>query len=333
MPHDAVGVVFPPEPTSVREARAWLREVMAGRDDDVVETAVLLSSELVTNAVLHARTPVELRAWHEGVTTHVEVADASQAMPVRKQFGAEAATGRGLHLLSSLASAWGVEADASGKRIWFEVADPGADDSPDAVAAPVVALRPTVTAAPEVTALVADGAGGGPAPAPPAVLAAAPAVAPVGPPADEPINFRILGLPVAEYLAVEAHNDALVREFSLISGAPAAPDLAAMAQEFAARFGTATTVVRDQVQAAVDAGRRWVDLVLPVPRAAVPWLLDLARRLDAADRMAEQGRLLTLGGSARVRRFRDWYTGQLQAQAAGEPATPWPWPDEPTAAG
>lgn len=103
--------------------RRWLEAHLVGEDRGQVDDAVLLASELVTNGVLYARSPlvVALRADDEGI--RVEVGDASTALPARRRPGPMATSGRGLALLERLASRWGVEIlpDGRGKTVWFEV--------------------------------------------------------------------------------------------------------------------------------------------------------------------------------------------------------------------
>ena len=106
--------------TASRDARhdlgAWLPERCGPA---AAETAVLLASELVTNAVVHTRSAdVGLRARCDGETLLVAVDDEGAAPPVCCD---GAATGAGLTLVDSLAARWGWEPLASGKRVWFEV--------------------------------------------------------------------------------------------------------------------------------------------------------------------------------------------------------------------
>lgn len=89
-----------------------------------LEVLLLLLSEVVTNAVLHARTggAVTAAATDDGV--RVEVSDGSTSRPVRRPFTEMSPTGRGLHLLDRLATSWGIDdVAAGGKVVWFEVAE------------------------------------------------------------------------------------------------------------------------------------------------------------------------------------------------------------------
>ena len=106
--------------TASRDARhdlgAWLPDRC---DPAAAETALLLASELVTNAVVHTRSAdVGLRARCDGDTLLVAVDDEADPAPGCCD-GATA--GAGLSLVDSLAARWGWEPLATGKRVWFEV--------------------------------------------------------------------------------------------------------------------------------------------------------------------------------------------------------------------
>ena len=87
----------------------------------MADAVVLLTSELVTNAILHARTDIGLVVRREAATIRVEVDDHSPQLPVPRNAAADALTGRGLTLVDVMSGAWGVEERASGKTVWFEV--------------------------------------------------------------------------------------------------------------------------------------------------------------------------------------------------------------------
>lgn len=89
------------------------------------EAALLLTSELVTNVVVHTDSAgVDVRAHCDGARLRVSVDDATTTLlnPVRGG-GPEppAGSGRGLWLVEALAARWGCEALPDGKRVWFEV--------------------------------------------------------------------------------------------------------------------------------------------------------------------------------------------------------------------
>ncbi len=116
--------MVPGIPQAVADARRFLLATLRehGVTGDVADTAALLLSEIVTNAVLHARTDVLLRCTVEGSGVLVEVADGSALLPRPREHDAEAVTGRGLELVELLADAHGVRRSGAGKSVWFTLA-------------------------------------------------------------------------------------------------------------------------------------------------------------------------------------------------------------------
>jgi anti-sigma regulatory factor (Ser/Thr protein kinase) len=93
----------------------------AQRNAGVLDTAKLLVSELVTNAVIHGTPPLLLRvSCREGVL-RVGVSDTSPALPVIRMLDPDAAHGRGVALVEVLADIWGVESNSAGKQVWFQL--------------------------------------------------------------------------------------------------------------------------------------------------------------------------------------------------------------------
>ena len=82
----------------------------------------LLTSELVTNAVLHAGTDLVVELCLRNGIVRVEVQDHSAKLPKTLHYGANEQTGRGLALVERAALAWGVQPQSTGKTVWFEVA-------------------------------------------------------------------------------------------------------------------------------------------------------------------------------------------------------------------
>ncbi|SCK07714.1 ATP-binding protein [Streptomyces sp. WMMB 322] len=117
------------DPAEVGRARRWARSRLAccgiGSDDARAETLLLLVSELVTNAVVHAGTPSVLRMLLPGRqaagAVRVEVADLSNCPPRQRHAEGDDTNGRGLELVSGLADRWGWQREGFGKRIWCEL--------------------------------------------------------------------------------------------------------------------------------------------------------------------------------------------------------------------
>ena len=120
-------VPLPGEPMSVPTARHLVLEHCAlhPTDPDVCDSAALLTSELVTNGVLHARPPLALRVGAHDDHLRVEVREANPLLPRARRFSTDSSPGRGMRLLDTLASSWGVtriqEEGFSGKSVWFEI--------------------------------------------------------------------------------------------------------------------------------------------------------------------------------------------------------------------
>jgi anti-sigma regulatory factor (Ser/Thr protein kinase) len=116
---------LPPRPTSPGEARRFVGNVLRGHGldtDEVVEAALLLTSELVTNAVLYAAGSIDVDVDIDLRGVRVEVGDHSARPPEPRDAGPEETSGRGLHLVEAMARAWGVEQQRDdGKVVWFEL--------------------------------------------------------------------------------------------------------------------------------------------------------------------------------------------------------------------
>lgn len=114
---------LPPTTDSVPVARRFVRDALRGCDVDL-ETALLLVSELVTNAVLHARSELQVLVHDPrpgAQRVRIEVHDGSPVAPRKHTYSSLSATGRGLRLLEQLSEEWGVDLAADGKTVWFSV--------------------------------------------------------------------------------------------------------------------------------------------------------------------------------------------------------------------
>lgn len=112
-----------PVPESARTARDLVLETLTdvGRHD-LIEAATLLVSEVVTNAIVHARTPIDLDVTAGALGLRVAVRDDSPTLPTQRHYGRSATTGRGLALVELMADRHGTDPDPSnGKTVWFEL--------------------------------------------------------------------------------------------------------------------------------------------------------------------------------------------------------------------
>ncbi|MDQ1438894.1 MAG: hypothetical protein QOK43_2523 [Acidimicrobiaceae bacterium] len=110
-------------PTSSAAARRFVRDVLYRWRVMVGDEVVLLcTDELVTNAIVHVGSDVELVMRNGGGVVRIEVHDRSPRPPLRRVPDEDEESGRGLQLVDALASRWGVEPVGAGKSVWFEVA-------------------------------------------------------------------------------------------------------------------------------------------------------------------------------------------------------------------
>ena len=113
-----------PHPTTPAAARRFVRDVLHRWSAGFLEEPVLLcTGELVTNAIVHVSSDIEVEVTLVGDVVRVAVHDASPTPPLRQAPGADAESGRGLLLVEALSARWGVErlGSADGKAVWFEV--------------------------------------------------------------------------------------------------------------------------------------------------------------------------------------------------------------------
>ncbi len=107
---------------SIPQARSFVLERLADAPVDR-EVALLLTSELVTNAIRHAGTPFEVDVvLTPGGQVRVSVSDASAVLPHPVVAAPEAQSGRGLFFVEHYSQSWGVEPTRTGKRVWFVLA-------------------------------------------------------------------------------------------------------------------------------------------------------------------------------------------------------------------
>ena len=211
-----------PEPAAVAAARKFVRDTLcswleagpaaaadAAADGGLVDDAVLLTSELVTNAVVHAGTQVQVTCKLAAGAVEVVVRDSHPARMVPgpapdDTVPAERTGGRGLLLPSALAAAWGVSYGSDAKAVWFRMGLPGgpggapkAGAGPEALDAVVPAGPWSVGTGPVSTVPVSTG------PASTAPATAVPGSAP-----DEPGYDVLLGQCVASARVIASADSA-----------------------------------------------------------------------------------------------------------------------------
>lgn len=108
--------------------------------DALSDAAQLLTSEVVTNSLLHARSSIRLTVEQTKSGVRIAVTDGSTVVPAMRVRSQSATTGRGLLLLSRLADEWDTEMSDGGKTVWFTLSSdrdpwhgaesPAADEAP-----------------------------------------------------------------------------------------------------------------------------------------------------------------------------------------------------------
>jgi anti-sigma regulatory factor (Ser/Thr protein kinase) len=114
-------VSLPVDARSVAAARRLLRTALDGNQSAAIEDAVLMISELVTNAVRHTRHVLLVLVTIHHHTLRVGVSDDNPTMPVAPGPEHNATSGRGLGMVEALADRWGITPTADGKTVWFEI--------------------------------------------------------------------------------------------------------------------------------------------------------------------------------------------------------------------
>jgi len=122
-------------PPSVPEARRWTVTTLTSWGLDVTAwSAAQVVSELATNCTLHARSDFVLRLAIESGCVRIEATDRVPGGLQARQYSSTATTGRGLRIVETLSTAWGVEPAGDGKTVWalLPLEDPlPADDAED----------------------------------------------------------------------------------------------------------------------------------------------------------------------------------------------------------
>lgn len=304
---------FAPDLASAGQARRLLLAALddAGRPQ-WADAGALALSEVVTNAALHAHTAFEVLVEVRADRLWVEVRDGNPTLPRRRQYGAQATTGRGMAMVAALTDECGVHSLGSdGKVVWFSLSDPAPEQSADDLLNAwdldgdwdhVEKTTPTASATQPVT---------------------------------------LLAMPTTLWLGALQHHDALLRELVLYLAQH--DDV----QVDLALADTARRLVSGAVQRAVDEAQpagpvRPPDLRGPhpplppapdsltltvsvsVPANSAASYTALQDTLDLGERLAAADQLLVRPALPEIVAVRDWVCEQVVAQLAGVPASPWP---------
>lgn len=274
----------------------------------LADTAELVASELVTNAVLHARTTFELRLRRLTKGLLIEVHDDSPLIPLERSAPGRGeaallsgdsvdelvnlgATGRGLRLVERCAARWGVRHEGAGKAVWALLGDgeSPSDPAPDG---------PTRDAATDAASLC---------------------------------RVRLAAVPLRLALASDLNLDTVVRELRLVElsqapGRPVAPPpgLGEALGALLARLAAERRANALAIEEALVHGHRLLDADLFVPAQAADDLHRLHDLLEEVAQLSRTGALLSMAPSDEVVAFRRWYAEEVERQLAGAPARPCP---------
>ncbi len=277
--------------------RAAVREVLASCSPDLVHSAELVATELVTNALLHGGGAAAASVALTERGARLEVVDGSTQAPLVGPGGTDGMTGRGLSVVARLAARWGAEPGPDGKAVWAEL-EPIGDDDDGRDEEELLAAWPDLAEEPRPT-----------------------------------LHVTLGEVPTDLLLAAKRHVDNLVREFALASmgeragtTAPVPGPLAELIESVVHRFAEARVEIKRQATAAARSGAHHTILELDLPLDVADTAQEYADALDALDVHSRANRLLTLETPPQHRVFRRWYIGeiiaQLRAAEAGEPGPP-----------
>jgi GAF domain-containing protein/anti-sigma regulatory factor (Ser/Thr protein kinase) len=284
-------------------ARHWVVAHLRDLPAEVTGCAALLTSELVTNAVLHAATPMSITLHTLPDRIRIDVADGNPVLPSIKEYGTDAATGRGLTLFNTLASNWGVQAVDGGKIVWFELR----------VDFPVTPTNISDGSFRfDLTGITRAGLHGDPGDT-------------------QEVSIRLLGIPVTLLQKSSEEYEGLFRELRLMKeradtspDAPHLPErLGVLVSQIGTRFNGFGPGMDDMWQTAVDNKVEYFDWTLDLAQSAVVAIEFYDTLLDEADEFGLAKRLLTLPASASSVAVRRWFLSELTGQLHGKAPVAW----------
>lgn len=269
-----------------RALRAALEETERARWLDSAELAL---SEVVTNAVLHAHTEIEVEIQIFEDCVCVEVRDQDSTPPVARHYGSEAITGRGMELVVRLTSRCGVHRTDEGKSVWFCV-----DDSE-----PSQPSDDEILAAWDVDGWDLGGL------------------------EDQSVDTRrivLRNMPTTLWMAAREHHDAILRDVHHLLTEQGETEFDIVGVDRARSTISATLV---GVLSEMDDPPEALDLEITVPSDGAPTFAAMQDLLDYSEQLAVEGRLLVRPGLPEVVAVRDWACEQVIAQLAGVAPSPW----------
>lgn len=294
------------QPASVPAVRRFVDDALTtwGRPE-LIDDVQLSATELATNATLHGQGTffdVELRASSDAV--RVAVVDTgtmpAESIALRadlddppsddQDLDCETMTGRGLFIVSSLASRWGIDNLPGGTRIWADFATDGVHSGRQPV------LTPTTTR-------------------PARIDAAATQV------------IHLLDCPPDILLAHDDNLADIARELSLYAASHSDLEAGRIAEqivEVVRASALSWDAARLVAKQAVHDGKPVVDIAIATdPTLLPPRVAALRQAVLAAEAMADQGLLMTMPAPAAVQAWRDWVEAEMVEQATtGREARP-----------
>jgi anti-sigma regulatory factor (Ser/Thr protein kinase) len=311
-------------PESAAETRRWLKAVAVsfGFDAATVESLILIASELLANAFLHATGPFSVSLEVERDLLRIGVSDRSRNVPVMKAFDEFAATGRGLRIVAATSSAWGVDLRANGKTVWADLTLPHLEDLADA------ALQPGDRAGwSEARWRHRAQPGGGPSRTSSnrvALQQAERTAARTGSEAAREDSAKVCrvvyrDVPIDEFIAMRARIEAMLRESTLIVLGGAREDVPAELLELAERATTQfLTVARAEASACPEPierqGNGLGDFVVDFPVAALDQLEPFADVVETLNTWCRTDHLLVSPLTPEMQRLHRWSIGESARQ-------------------
>jgi anti-sigma regulatory factor (Ser/Thr protein kinase) len=300
-------LVLPASPPSVKLARSWVSRVLTeiGRSD-LVDSAALGVSELVTNALIHSRPPLSVRI--RGTVDHprIEVVDSSPVPPQRAPVVPQpedvddlnvTTFGRGLDLVAMMSSRWGSDLahDGRSKSVWFEPTD---------------GARGTRADGGEVFDFDPDFDD--------------------GPPVDENrVALRLLNVPARIFAEMRRYHFEVRRELRLL--AMTAPGDYPLAVEITDVFRQSDRERRaaagvSRLDKAISDEVVSVDLDYSIPASTPATMARLRDLLVECYRAFSEEHMLALRPPDLIVRLQNWYFTEFERQARGEEPVPWDGP-------